>query len=236
MCLKTKSAQKKCKESSSVMQQQLEVTRTEYSTVVCLNLWFTLLICPFSIKMVSPLHTPYCEGQKHYFHHRYAELWHKGYCHVSQRVMFAPDSKLTIHTYFLKINLHFRTSQLDRQAKQLRYEKNLNPTLKYNINSTVSSHFCKFKHMYESLHTDNHRVRGPGWQASERLGLKIPCVDVTSLPTWGPVILLLFYRRKARVWTNIWTTMCGSTRVCWVTGRHCIICHPEAVTALQFTS
>lgn len=158
MCLKNKSAQKKCKESSSVMQQQPEVTRTEYSMVVCSYLWFTLLICPFRIKMHLSLRTLYREGQKHYLHHRYEELWYKGYCHVSQRVIFAPDSKLTIHTYFLKISLHFRTNQLDRQAKQLRYKKNLNSTLKYNINLTVPSHFCKFKHIYLSLYTDNHRV------------------------------------------------------------------------------
>lgn len=167
------------------------------------------------------------------FHYRYKEIWHRGYCHISQRVIFAPDSKLTIHTYFLKINLHFRTNQLDHQGKQLRYKKNLNSTLKYNINLTVPSHFCKFKHIYLSLYTDNHRIQGPDSQASERLVLKISCVDVTSLATWGPVILLLFYRQKARVWTNIWTTTCGCTRVCWATGRRCVICHPEVLLQLS---
>lgn len=79
------------------MQQQLEVTRTEHSMVVCLNLWFMLLICPFSIKMFSCLHTPCCEGWKCCLHHRYEEFWHKGYCHISQRVTFALNSKLTIY-------------------------------------------------------------------------------------------------------------------------------------------
>lgn len=106
-------------------------------------------------------------------------------------------------------------------------------TLLLNINATVPSHFCKFKYTYLSLYTDNHRVRGPGSQVSERLVLKISCVDVTSLPTRGPVTLFLFYRWKARVWTNIWTTMCGSTRVCWATGRHCVICHPEVLLQLS---
>lgn len=45
-----KLVQKKCKERSSIMQQQTEVTRTEYSMAVCFNLWFLLLVCPFSIK------------------------------------------------------------------------------------------------------------------------------------------------------------------------------------------
>lgn len=27
--------------------------------------------------------------------------------------------------------------------------------------------------------------------------------------------------------------MCGSTRVCWATGRHCVICHPEVLLQLS---
>lgn len=83
-----------CKESSSSMQQQLEITRTEYSMLVSLNLWFTLLICPFGIKMVLSLRTS-CEGWKCYLHHRYKGLQRKGYCHISQMVIFALDFKLT---------------------------------------------------------------------------------------------------------------------------------------------
>lgn len=89
--------------------------------------------------MVSSLHTLYNEGWKWYLHHRYNELWHKGYCHISQHVIYAPEK--THH-------LHFRTSQLDHQAKQLRFKKNLKSTLKYKVDSIVPSHFCKFKHPY----------------------------------------------------------------------------------------
>lgn len=63
--------------------------------------------------------------------------------------------------------------------------------------------------------------------------LKIPPMDTTSLPTRGPIILLLFCRWKSRVWANRWTTMWGSTRAHWATGRHYVICHPGALLQLS---
>lgn len=99
------------------------------------------------------------------------------------------------------------------------------------IQLSPDTSFCKFRHVYLNLQADIHRVQGPHSQVSESLVLRIPSADATSLPTRGPIIL--FCRWKSRVWANIWTTMWGSTRSHWATGRHYVICHPGALLQLS---